>query len=747
MSSRKKATQNTAELSKEQPLLQGLLTLGLALFVLIFPYERGLFNGYEYGFESPIYNAAIYGYVLLAATALFAYLTGWKLNNHRSVLSIAVLLLPAIYWLSSMQAVSSYYAKFMTFVFFLLAALFLTSLYAAGRVQMRKWLEYGVVLSAYLIVFFGLLNLFGQQYYKDAMWLAHDGYRLSSVFQYSNTYAGFLIAIFLIAAYYAATCERWYMRLANSIMLVPILISFFLAYSRGALVIIPVMLIVLLPFLKLARQFAYVVYAGLSALLTLVILGKITANTEAISAIVQPTETKVATTISMFDKLPLQSWALLAGAALVNAGLIMLIHKKLFPWIEKKSARLAQRKWAFAAFPAAIVVVGLLAAVLLITSDGIRDLLPEKMASRFENINLQQHSVLERWTFYEDGLKVAKDYPLLGAGGGSWQALYEQYQNNPYWSRQAHSFFIQTLVEVGWIGFAALIGLLVYVYYLYIRSYIRYPERRGSHLIFFILATTLLLHSAIDFDMSYVYLSALLFISLGAMIAPYGKSLAFKQEAEQPVQGSAVKWIYPSAIGVLAIVLLVGSARANGANSTFQDTYNTAAAGKAQLNQLLPSLNKAIKTSPDHSVFSLTKYEWLMQVYEQTQNASMKNEALQTLASGKANDPYNRSFIMAQYQNDKKDGKTTEMLQVLEEGISKFRWDIEFYDHAIVEYVAAISSDAGNAESYHKRVLELKAEVERRIAQLATLPPEQSQGRDFSFTPAMQQALASIETK
>ncbi|WP_341281412.1 O-antigen ligase family protein [Paenibacillus sp. FSL H8-0537] len=746
MSARKNATQNTAGLAKEQPLLQGLLTLGLALFVLIFPYDRGLFNGYEYAFESPIYNAAIYGYVLLAATALFAYLTGWKLNNHRSVLSIAILLLPAIYWLSSMQAVSSYYAKFMTFVFFLLAALFLTSLYAAGKVQMRKWLEYGVMLSAYLIVFFGLLNLFGQQYYKDAMWLAHDGYRLSSVFQYSNTYAGFLIAIFLIAAYYAATCERWYMRLANSIMLVPILISFFLAYSRGAIVIIPVMLIVILPFLKLARQFAYVVYAGLSALLTLVILGKITANTEAISAIVQPTETKVATTISMFDKLPLQSWALLAGAALVNAGLIILIHKKLFPWIENKSERLAQRKWAFAAFPAAIIVIGLLAAVLLITSDGIRDLLPEKIASRFENINLQQHSVLERWTFYEDGLKVAKDYPLLGAGGGGWQALYEQYQNNPYWSRQAHSFFIQTLVEVGWIGFAALIGLLIYTYFLYIRSYIRHPERRGSHLIFFILATTLLLHSAIDFDMSYVYLSALLFISLGAMIAPYGKSLAFKQR-EENVQGRTVKWIYPTAIGVLAIVLLVGSARENSANHTFQETYNTASAGQAQLNQLLPSLDKAIKTSPDHSVFSLTKYQWLMQAYEQTQNATMKEQALQTLAAGKANDPYNRTFILAQYENFKKDGNITEMLKVLEEGISKFRWDIVLYDHAIVEYAAAMSSDAGNADTYRTRALEIKAEVERRIAQLATLPPEQSQGRDFNFTPAMQQALAAIESK
>lgn len=66
------------------------------------------------------------------------------------------------------------------------------------------------------------------------------------------------------------------------------------------------------------------------------------------------------------------------------------------------------------------------------------------MVTRLENINFQQHSVLERITFYKDAMKVVKDYPIIGTGGGGWSSLYEQYQNNPYISRQVHNFFYNT---------------------------------------------------------------------------------------------------------------------------------------------------------------------------------------------------------------------------------------------------------------------------------------------------------------
>ncbi|WP_042165754.1 O-antigen ligase family protein [Paenibacillus gorillae] len=743
MSARKKVTRSTI-ITEKPPLLNWILTIGLALFIIIFPFNKALFNGYEYAFETAIYNAAIYGFVLLAATVIYVYRVGWKLNNHRSLLSILVLLLPVVYWLSSMQAVSSYYAGFMVKVMFLMAALFLAAIYAGERLPARKIIEYATMLTCYIVVFYGLLILFGQEYFRDGMWLAHDGYRLASVFQYSNTYAGFLSAILLAAVYYAATCTRWYMRLANAIMLVPIFISFLLTYSRGAIVIIPVVILILVPFLRFAQQIAYIVYTGLTALLSVVILSKLTANTDAIAAIVQPTETKAPNPISMFDSLPIQSWLLLGAAALVNAGLILLIHKKLYPWLETKTKRLAERRWSFAAVPATIIIIGSLAVIILLTSSGVRDLLPDKIAARFENINLQQHSVLERWTFYEDGLKVSQDYPVLGAGGGGWQALYEQYQHNPYWSRQAHSYFIQTLVEVGWLGLLILIGLLAYIYWLYIRSYIRYAERRGSHFIFFIISLTLLLHSAIDFDMSYIYLSALVFISLGSMLAPYGKLMLINRFADQK-STSYSKIIYSSSIGLLTIILLITSIRSASAIRSFDQTINKASSGQIAINELLPKLNKLIKSKPNQSVFSLTKFEALGQAYDQTHDRKYLEEGILTLQNAKKHDPYNRSIISMLNDAFKKDGNLPEQLAILDEGVSKFQWDIQFYEKAVIANIGAMTSDAANKDKYRERVLELAAEVQSRTAQLATLPPEQMQGRSFSFTPETVQAIENLK--
>lgn len=748
MSARNKSKSSTQTLTPDLTLLRWIGTIGLALFLVIFPYEKGLFNGYELSFEGPIYGALIFGYILMAVTAAYVYRSS-QLNSFRGILSIAVMLLPFIYWLSSFQAVSGYYAKFMTLVFFLLAALFISGLYFAETKLSRKTIEYAIMLSSYLVVLFGLLNLFGQMYYRDALWLAHDGYRLSSVFQYSNTYAGFLAALFLVSLYYAVHCIRPSARLIHAAMLVPIWISFMFTYSRGAIVVIPVMVLILLPFLRLTKQIAYIVFMVLSVLVSMAILGKLTTNTDTIAKLVQPTESKVQSPISLFSSLPLQSWGLLLLGIVITTGIIMLYHAKASAFLEDKLAKLSSYKWSFAAVPVITIVIIAIAAGSLLGSSAIRGLLPDKIAARFENINLQQHSVLERMTFYKDGLHVAEDYPLLGGGGGAWQAMYEQYQNNPYWSRQAHSFFVQVLVESGWTGLIALIGLLTFVYLLYIRSFIRYPELRGSHFIFFILSLTLLLHSAIDFDMSYIYISALVFISLGCMLAPYSSKLIIerlKGKTEQSWQ----KVAYPAVIGLLSLFLLFVAIRENSAVQKYDKVYELAVQQQTPLDQLLPMLNDAIDVSPKHATFSLTKADWLEQAYKQTTVASLLDDALSAVKQGRESDPYNRGLLMSQYRLLQEKGLFEESLAIIDEGVGKFPWDINLYEAAVTSYAKAnqtalAEQNGAKAKEYAQRVNDLSNEIKRRIDQLALLPAEQQQGRSFAFTPVMEEAIAQLE--
>ncbi|WP_419874606.1 O-antigen ligase family protein [Candidatus Pristimantibacillus sp. PTI5] len=748
MGAQKKSKSSMPAETADLSLLKWIGTIGLALFLVIFPYKQGLFNGYELGFDGAIYGSIIFGFVLLLVTALYIYRKGQN-SGYRGILSIAVMVLPFLYWLSSFQAVSSYYAQFMTLVFSLLAALFISSLYLAEAKISRKTIEYGIMLSSYLIVLFGLLNLFGQMYYRDALWLAHDGYRLASVFQYSNTYAGFLIALFFVSLYYAAHCIRPSARIVHAAMLVPIWTSFMFTYSRGAIVIIPVMVLIFLPFMRFTKQIAYLVFMVLSATVSMAILGKLTANADAIAAIVQPTQTKAQSPVSLFSSLPLQSWGLLILGIAISIGLIMLYHAKASSFIEKKSEKLSTYKWSFAVVPVTAVILAAVVVGSLLGSSAIRGLLPDKIAARFENINLQQHSVLERLTFYKDGLRVAEDYPLLGGGGGAWQAMYEQYQNNPYWSRQAHSFYVQTLVESGWIGLIALIAFLVFVYGLYIRSFIRYPELRGSHFVFFMFSLTLLVHSVIDFDMSYIFISAIVFISLGCMLAPFSGKFALERMPAVTGQPWS-KIAYPSVLALLSLCLLVVAILENNALQKYNKVYNLAASQQASLDQLLPMIDDAIKAAPNQSTFTLTKANWLEQAFTQTNTASYLDEALSALNKARETDPYNRNLLLSQYRVLQAKGLFEESLAVIDEGVTKFPWDINLYEAAITSYAkanqtAAAEKNDTKANEYAEHIHELSTEIKRRIDQLAALPPEQQQGRSFAFTPAIESAISQLE--
>ncbi|OMF30857.1 hypothetical protein BK133_16380 [Paenibacillus sp. FSL H8-0548] len=748
MSARNKSKSSTTAVSADLSLWRWLGTIGIALFLVIFPYERGLFNGFELSFEGPIYGAVIFGLFLLLITAVYIF-RGPQLHSYRGILTVFVMLLPFIYWLSSFQAVSSYYAKFMVLVFFLLATLFISGLYFAESKLSRKTIEYALMLSSYLIVIFGLLNLFGQLYYRDALWLAHDGYRLASVFQYSNTYAGFLVGIFLVSLYYAVHCVRPSAKIVHAAMLVPIWISFMFTYSRGAIVFIPVIVLIILPFLRLSKQIAYLVFMVLSIIVSMAILGKLTTIADAIAALVQPTELKAQTPISLFSSLPLQGWGLLLLGMLITTGLILLYHAKADGFLERKLAKLSANKWSFAAVPVIAIILAAAAAGSLLGSSAIRGLLPDKIAVRFENINLQQHSVQERLTFYKDGLHVAADYPLLGGGGGAWQAMFEQYQNNPYWSRQAHSFIVQTLVESGWIGLITLIALLAFVYALYIRLYIRHPELRGSHFIFFILSLSLLLHSTIDFDMSYIYIISLLFISLGCMLAPYSSKLVIERFKDK----NKLTWdkaAFPAILGLLSLVLIVIAIRGNSGVQKYDKVYDLAVQQQTSLDKLLPLLDDAIKVSPKNSTFTLTKANWLEQAYTQTSSADWLEQAISTVNEARKFDSYNRGLLMSQYRLLQETGLFEESLSVIDEGVEKFPWDINLYQAAVTSYVKAhqtalTEQNVAKANEYEQRVNELTDEITRRIEQLAALPAEQLQGRDFAFTPDIEEAIAQFE--
>jgi len=726
-------------------LIYWLSVIAIVIFIFAFPYQRALFNGYSVQFEANILEAMFFIFPLFLF-ALVHIFRSWQLSRTQSVLSIAILLLPLIYWISSFSAVSTHSAQVMTLVSCMFAALFILGVHLSDTVISRKVLEHGLLLGGYSIVIFGLFNMFGHIYYPDAIWYTSGTYRMASVFQYSNTYAGFLLALFLCAAYMAVHDIRRFTMGLHAFMLVPIWLSFMLTYSRGALVFVPLLVLMILPFLRLAKQIKFVITLLVSLLASFAILNFVSSRYIHIAEIVLPDSNDGSgSTIGLFDHHAWQGWLSLIVAAGVVTAVILFMNSRA-AWLESRIAALSNRKFSTLMIPAFSIIAGLAGSALLLFTNLASFLLPASIAERLQNINFNQHSVLERVTFYEDALKLVTDYPLLGAGGGGWSALYEMYQNNPYVSRQAHSYLMQTLVEIGWIGCFVLVSILGITYYIYLKQYLKDSNSDRSHFIFFIFSAAILFHSMIDFDMSFVYIGCLVFLSLGAMAAVYKSDTLWLQR----LKGLNGKWKYafPSLLLMLTLVVLYQAYTEYSAYRQFRHSTNMAVEEKGQLHQLLGPLNAAIERSPANPTYQLLKIDWLNQAYRQTGDPQYPQAIRDQLAALTSYEPYNRDVILAKYRNFIDLGEYNLAIESLEEGIKKFQWDIKFYEAAMMEYLEAgrrsKESNPLQATEDWERGLALFESVKERKLLLEELPEEQLQGRDFDINSFILQAVGQI---
>lgn len=137
--------------------------------------------------------------------------------------------------------------------------------------------------------------------------------------------------------------------------------------------------------------------------------------------------------------------------------------------------------------------------------------IPRDIAARLLDINLTTENASLRIHFAKDGLKIIKDYPLAGAGGGAWRNLYRQYQSLPYNTSEVHNFYVQYGTEVGMIGIAALAGFLT----LLMISMINSIRNNSQYLCVYLAVLLLFLHSSIDFNLSIPAVAYLLWTLIG----------------------------------------------------------------------------------------------------------------------------------------------------------------------------------------------------------------------------------------
>lgn len=734
----KKAAESRIE-GKRQALFWVLIS-GIILFLTWTPFQTALFNGQELQFEKPIFWAAI-----LACLLMFLWTAQYykqiKLKDERDWLAVGVLLLPLTYILSLISAASHSLAMNMIIINCIYAIMFIIGLYVLRDKLGNRIIQNTIMAIAYLIVGFGLLHWFGQGKtagaiakwfsntvlngtYTHAVMTDSNGLRLTSVFQYANTYAAFLMAFLFAAVFFATTSKKWYGQAFHSFMLVPIIVSLLLTLSRGGLVMLPVVFVLLLLFLKPAKQILWILYCGIAGVASLIISKPVT-------------EQGLSLNEAFSSSGALKGWGILLGASavvgLLGWGIQSFIAPKLEKALNNWSAKKASNMW----IPISSLVLGGLLIFLFIGTN-LKNVLPQNISVRLENINFNQHSVLERFTFYKDAMKVLADYPIIGAGGGAWASLYEQYQNNPYTSTQAHNFFLQYLIEVGLIGFLIFMSFIAYVFYKYVRGYVRADdEGRNNHFLYLILVLSILIHSILDFNMSYVFMGILVFLGLGGMAAVMDS----KPIKKWSVQDSTARNIYTAVIGLASIIVLITSIRYVQAAEAGMEARRIVQVSTS-FEEIKAPLDKDLSIRPSHTESVLLLNSLYQSVYQQTQDESFFQLSSNLLNQALEDEPYNKSILNRLVQSYEMIQQPEQAYEILVNNAYKFKWDINWYEQIInkgydLGMKALGEGDTAGKEKYFNFATEAFVKVQEGIKHLATLPEGQLQGNPFENTPDM----------
>lgn len=150
-----------------------------------------------------------------------------------------------------------------------------------------------------------------------------------------------------------------------------------------------------------------------------------------------------------------------------------------------------------------------------------------------ERITGPSSTVSARGLFYRDAWRLAAEAPWLGRGGETWRSSYLAAQSRPYVGSQVHNGYLDILLNLGYVGLAAILLLLLAVGWLLAT---RAPRLLPPYLV-------IVLHSAVDFDWSYGLFWLLLFWLPAMAIA----------EFEQKQLSSATRLTFTAPSGILSV--------------------------------------------------------------------------------------------------------------------------------------------------------------------------------------------------
>jgi O-antigen ligase len=175
------------------------------------------------------------------------------------------------------------------------------------------------------------------------------------------------------------------------------------------------------------------------------------------------------------------------------------------------SIYLTQSRNVFVALFVTFFIFGLIfnrkfLAVLIILTALFILVAPSSMTKRLTSaFDTQHESNRSRLIMWDVGIKIFKDYPLLGTGENEITRVYKSYKTPEFHGEGSHfhSNYIMILVTMGITGFLIYFTFWISVFSYLIRDFRKYPDNHDKNLILGILLSAISLHVSGIFEWNF----------------------------------------------------------------------------------------------------------------------------------------------------------------------------------------------------------------------------------------------------
>ncbi|KXG78352.1 Beta-barrel assembly-enhancing protease [Fervidicola ferrireducens] len=348
--------------------------------------------------------------------------------------------------------------------------------------------------------------------------------------------------------------------------------------------------------------------------------------------------------------------------------------------------------------------------------------IPEAVAQRLSSISFGEFSFQGRLSFYRDALKIIKEHPILGMGGGGWKSAYFAYQSYRYFTTEVHSFFLQLMVETGIIGLIAFLAIPVLIIRNLVINKTDDPARGAVNWAVFSSATALLGHSAVDFNLSLAAVAIYLWALFG-LAAADGMTATQTAKRRKPATGSYAVWV----AGGITLLFIVGSGMLYSGYSYGQEAVQALQSG--DIAGAMEAFEKASKYDPLTASFKADLSQIYDIIAEQGKNKELKDKAVKLREEAAAMEPYNANLKSLLAEIYLREGRLEEGLSLLEEAarLNPYNMNVwetlaEGYEKVAEVYIAKNQADMA------KELLGKCVDIPSKIIELNRKSPQSDPG-------------------